>query len=258
MSSGVSDEALQKAEAFIEQEEGAANKLRGALGVALAAAAVAMSVFHLYAAYAIVQAPQLRAIHVGFVLVLSFLLFPIAKQFRHRVMWWDWIAAAVSVATIAYLILGGDEFFDRSVLPTDWDIAFGVALMVLILEAMRRTNGWVMPIVTLAFLAYAFLGPWLPEPWTHKGYELGRVVGHMYMTLEGVFGPAVDVSSSLIVLFTIYGAFLQYSGAGKFFIDFSFAAMGGKPTGAGRTVVDRKSTRLNSSHHRLSRMPSSA
>jgi hypothetical protein len=77
----------------------------------------------------------------------------------------------------------------------------------------------------------------LPAPWTHKGYEVGRLVGHMYMTLEGIYGVAIDVSSSLIILFTIFGAFLQYSGAGKFYIDFSFSAMGGKPTGAGRTVV---------------------
>ena len=81
------------------------------------------------------------------------------------------------------------------------------------------------------------VGPYLPPPWTHRGYDIGRLVGHMYMTLEGIFGVAIDVSSSLIILFTIFGAFLQYSGAGKFFIDFSFAAMGGKPTGAGRTVV---------------------
>jgi TRAP transporter 4TM/12TM fusion protein len=77
----------------------------------------------------------------------------------------------------------------------------------------------------------------LPAPWTHKGYEVGRLVGVMYMTLEGIYGVAVDVSSSLIILFTIFGAFLQHSGAGKFYIDFSFSAMGGKPTGAGRTVV---------------------
>ena len=64
-----------------------------------------------------------------------------------------------------------------------------------------------------------------------------RLVGHMFMTLEGIFGVAVDVSSSLIILFTIYGAFLQHSGAGKFFIDFSLALMGGKPNSAGRTVV---------------------
>ena len=109
--------------------------------------------------------------------------------------------------------------------------------MLLVLEGMRRANGWVMPIITLMFLAYAMAGPWLPAPWTHKGYELGRIVGHMYMTLEGIFGAAIDVSSTLIILFTIFGAVLQYSNAGKFFIDFSFSAMGGKPTGAGRTVV---------------------
>jgi TRAP transporter 4TM/12TM fusion protein len=94
-----------------------------------------------------------------------------------------------------------------------------------------------MPAVCLAFLAYTMAGPYLPPPWTHRGYDISRLTGHMYMTLEGIFGVAVDVSSSLIILFTIYGAFLQYSGAGKFFIDFSFAAMGGKHTGAGRTIV---------------------
>ena len=108
-----------------------------------------------------------------------------------------------------------------------------MVLIVLILEAMRRTSGWVMPVVSLAFLAYALLGQWLPAPWTHKGYDLGRLVGHMYMTLEGIFGVAIDVSSSLIVLFTIYGAFLQYSGAGRFFLDFSFAAWAGSPRGPG-------------------------
>src|SRR3569832_1367788 len=105
------------------------------------------------------------------------------------------------------------------------------------MEAMRRTNGWIMPVITSAFIAYALFGPYLPAPWTHKGYEIDRLVGVMYQTLEGIFGSAVDVSSSLIILFTIFGAFLQYSHAGKFYIDFSFSAMGGKPTGAGRTVV---------------------
>jgi TRAP transporter 4TM/12TM fusion protein len=152
-------------------------------------------------------------------------------------MWWDWLAAALSVAIVVYLVQGGDDFTDRNTSPEPWDIAFGVALIVLVLEAMRRTSGLVMPLVTLAFVAYALAGPWLPAPWTHKGYEVGRLVGVMYMTLEGIYGVAIDVSSSLIILFAIFGAFLQYSGAGKFYIDFSFAAMGGKPTGAGRTVV---------------------
>ncbi|MBL8288980.1 MAG: TRAP transporter fused permease subunit [Rubrivivax sp.] len=231
------DDALRRAEEFVEAEEGAANKLTGALGLFVLAAAVAMSAFHLYTAYAIVPTQTLRPVHVAFVLALGMLVYPAAQRFRHRVMWWDWLAAALAVAVVVYLIAGGDDFTDRNTAPEAWDIAFGVALIVLVLEAMRRTSGLVMPVITLAFIAYALVGPWLPAPWTHKGYEVGRLVGVMYMTLEGIYGVAVDVSSSLIILFTIYGAFLQHSGAGKFFIDFSFAAMGGKPTGAGRTVV---------------------
>ena len=233
----VSDEALRKAEAYIEEEEGAANKLGGALGWFVLFVAVGMSVFHLYTAYGIVATQTLRPIHVAFVLSLSFLLFPVARRFRHRIMWWDWIAALLSIAVVVYLLQGGDDFTDRNTSPAPWDIFFGVALIVLVMEVMRRTNGWIMPAITAAFIAYALFGPYLPQPWTHKGYEVGRLIGHMYMTLEGVYGVAVDVSSSLIILFTIFGAFLQYSGAGKFYIDFSFAAMGGKPTGAGRTVV---------------------
>jgi TRAP transporter 4TM/12TM fusion protein len=237
LSTDIDAAALQKAEEYIEQEEGAANKFRGALAVFITLAAVVMSAFHLYTAYAIVPTQTLRPVHVAFVLFLCFLVFPIGPRFRHRVMWWDWIAALLAVASIAYAVLGGDDFTDRNTSPLPWDIFFGVALILLILEAMRRTAGWIMPVICLAFLAYALFGPYLPAPWTHKGYDVGRLVGVMYMTLEGIFGSAIDVSSSLIILFTIFGAFLQYSGAGKFYLDFSFSAMGGKPTGAGRTVV---------------------
>src|SRR5258708_132577 len=233
----ISDEALKRAEEMIEREEGVQNKLTGLLAGFVTTVAVVMSLFHLYTAYAIVRPEHLRAIHVAFVLFLTFLIFPVAKRFRHRVMWWDWLLAAVGVATTVYLIAGGDDFFDRSILPNDWDIAFGVALVLLILEAMRRTTGWILPFITVCFLLYAFFGEILPAPWTHKDYEIPRLVGHMYMTLEGIFGTAINVSSTLIILFTIYGAFLQFSGAGKFYIDFSFAAMGGKPTSAGRTVT---------------------
>ena len=233
----ISAEALARAEEMIEREEGVHNKLTGWLAALVTAVAVVMSLFHLYTAYAIVRPEHLRAIHVAFVLFLSFLIFPVAKRFRHRVMWWDWLLAIAGVATTVYLIAGGDDFFDRSIVPNDWDIVFGVALTLLILEAMRRTTGWILPFITTCFLLYAFFGEYLPAPWTHKGYEIPRLVGHMYMTLEGIFGTAIAVSSTLIILFTIYGAFLQFSGAGKFYIDFSFAAMGGKPTSAGRTVT---------------------
>ena len=233
----ISDAALKKAEEYIEEEEGAANKLSGRLAAFVTLTAVAMSAFHLYTAYGILATQTLRPVHVAWVLFLGFLVFPGAQRYRHRIMWWDWILALLSVAVAVYLIQGGDDFTDRNTSPNGWDIFFGVALILMVMEVMRRTNGWIMPAITTAFLLYALFGAYLPHPWTHKGYEIGRLVGHMYMTLEGIYGVAVDVSSSLIILFTIFGAFLQYSGAGKFYIDFSFSAMGGKPTGAGRTVV---------------------
>jgi TRAP transporter 4TM/12TM fusion protein len=234
---GISQQALARAEEMIEREEGVHNRHQGWLAALVSAVAVVMSLFHLYAAYGIVRPEHMRAAHVAFVLFLSFLIFPLARRYRDRVMAWDWLLALAGIATCAYLVLGGDEFFDRSILPNDWDVAFGVVLSLLILEAMRRTSGWIMPFITVCFLLYAFFGAYLPAPWTHKGYELPRLVGHMYMTLEGIYGTAISVSSTLIILFTIYGAFLQFSGAGKFYIDFSFSAMGGKPTSAGRTVT---------------------
>ena len=193
-----------------------------------------MSLFHLYAAVDIVPAQVLRPVHVGWMLLLVFLLFPIAPRFRNRLMWWDVVGAALGVATIAYLLAGGDDFWDRNTLPDGSDVFFGVAFVLLVLEAVRRTSGWIMLFVICLFLAYAFVGPWLPGQWAHRGYDVSSMSGFMYQTLEGIFGTAVDVSSSLIILFTIYGAFLQHSGAGKFYPRLELCGDGRKPhSGAG-------------------------
>lgn len=233
----IDEESLKKAEQFIEAEEGATHRFKGWWGIVLGLVAVAMSLYHLYAAYGIVTTTTLRYVHVGFMLFLVFALFPATRGRRNRFSWIDLALGLLGVATVAYAILGGDDFQDRSTMPNQLDLFMGIALVVLVLEAARRSTGWIMPFVCVLFLVYAMVGPHLPAPWTHRGYDLGRLVGTMYMTLEGVFGTAIDVSSSLIILFTIYGAFLQFSGAGKFFVDFSLAAFGGKPTGAGRAIV---------------------
>jgi TRAP transporter 4TM/12TM fusion protein len=233
----ISDEALRKAEAYVEAEEGATNRLSGIAGYIVTGIAVSMTLFQLYAAYDIVPTQPLRYIHVAFVMVLAFLLFPVAVRFRNHIRWFDVLAAAAAVAILGYALWGGEDFTDRATVPDRLDVTLGVIFIVLLLEATRRTTGLIMPIVALLFIAYAMLGPYLPPPWTHRGYDLSRLVGHLFITLEGIFGVAVDVSATLIVMFTIYGAFLQHSGAGKFFIDFSMELMGGKPNSAGRTVV---------------------
>ena len=233
----ISTEALRKAEAYIEADEGATNRLDGWGGRIAMAIAVLMSLFHLYAAYGIVPTQELRYTHVGFVLLLSFLLFPAAARFRNEIKWWDVIIGLVAVGIIGYALWGGEDFTDRATGPDRLDVVLGVVFVVILLEATRRTTGLIMPVVAVCFIAYAMLGPHLPAPWTHRGYGIDRLVGHLFITLEGIFGVAVDVSATLIVLFTIYGAFLAQSGAGKFFIDFSLAMMRGKPNAAGRTVV---------------------
>jgi TRAP transporter 4TM/12TM fusion protein len=233
----ISEEALQEAEKYIEEEEGPSRRLTGRMDIFITIVAVGMSLIHLYAAAGIIMTQVLRGIHVMFVLFLSFLVFPSVKRFKHRIMWYDFFLAVLAIAPIVYMLVDFETFIYRSVIPNFWDQFFGIILILLILETTRRTTGWIMPAIVIAFLVYTFIGPQLPKPWTHRTYDVGRVVGHMYMTLEGIFGVPIDVSSTFIILFTIWGAFLEFSGAGKFFIDFSFAAMGGKPTSAGRTVT---------------------
>jgi TRAP transporter 4TM/12TM fusion protein len=233
----ISEEALKEAEKYIEEEEGPSRRLTGRMDVFITVVAVVMSLVHLYAAIGIIMTQVLRGIHVMLVLFLSFLVFPSFKRFKNRIIWYDFLLALLSIVPIVYMLVDFDQFIYRSVIPDFWDKLLGIILILLILEATRRTTGLIMPGIVLAFLVYAFIGPMLPPPWTHRGYDIDRVVGHMYMTLEGIFGVPIDVSSTFIILFTIWGAFLEFSGAGRFFIDFSLAAMGGKPTSAGRTVT---------------------
>ncbi|MCC7016125.1 MAG: TRAP transporter fused permease subunit [Rhodospirillales bacterium] len=231
------EDVQHKIEEYIEAEEGAFNRYKGFMAILLTALAVGSTLFHLYTAVGIVSPNVLRPVHVGIVLTLTFLAFPVVKRLRNRLPWWDIPLVVAAIAVIAYAVIGGDEFGDRTTLPNQWDLIAGTIFIILVLEGVRRSSGVVMTVICVLFLAYALAGPYLPPPWTHRGYEVDRLVGHLYMTLEGIFGVAVDVSSSLIILFTIYGAFLQQSGAGKFFIDFSFSATGGKAASAGRAVV---------------------
>src|SRR5262249_2143903 len=190
----VSQEQLQQAEAYVEAEEGVVNRLFGWAGRLVTSIAVAMSLFHLYAAIAgawpftdflIIATQPLRYAHVAFVLMLSFLLFPLSARFRDRIRWWDIAAGIMGAAILVYAIEGGEEFTDRATMPTELDVVLGVIFIILLLEATRRTTGWIVPFVALSFIAYAMAGPYLPPPWTHRGYDISQLVGHLFITLEG-------------------------------------------------------------------------
>lgn len=241
----LNDEERRKIEELVEQEEGGIHKFVGWWGWILTFIAFCMTIFHLYAAASTVDTQSLREIHVAFALSLVFLLFPAVKSWRDRVAPWDIAAAGLVIVVIWYMMTGGswtsladsDDFLDRYVSPTPMDLVIGGILILLVLESTRRATGWIMPILSLMFFAYALWGNYLPSPWKHKGYPLSDMIAEEYMTLNGIFGSAIDVSATLIVLFTIFGAILQASGAGRFFIDFSLRAMKGQPNAAGRAVV---------------------
>ena len=150
MTQAAIDTATQeKLDAFIKQEEGDSNNYKGLLAKFIVLVAVGMSLFHLYAAYYIVPTHQLRVVHVGLVLFLVFLSFPISNRFKNRLMWWDVIFSLLAVYISYYVLSGGDDFTDRNTAPDPKDVYFGIALILLILEGVRRTNGMILVGVTV-------------------------------------------------------------------------------------------------------------
>ena len=149
----------------------------------------------------------------------------------------DWALAAAALVPLGYIALEWQTFFRRAVRPTDLDLVMGTILVVLLFEAARRTVGWVVPGIVAAFLLYSYLGPLLPDPFTTNSYAWPRLVGHNVMGTQGIFGIPLEVAATYIILFTIYSAVLEFSGATRFFLDLSFAAFGQSRAGPGRTVT---------------------
>jgi TRAP transporter 4TM/12TM fusion protein len=161
------------------------------------------------------------------------------KDERDSPAFLDWVAAAVALVAFLYPVITFEEFIRHAVRPTGTDLALGILVVLLVLEAARRTVGWILPAVCVGFVAYAFWGDLIPAGYLlgHRGYDLERLIGQTFIGTEGIFGVPTAVAASYIVLFTIYGAVLEYSGVGKYFIDVSFAAFGTSRTAPGRTVT---------------------
>lgn len=160
----------------------------------------------------------------------------------------DWALAAVALVVCIYpvqpLVLGDggggfNAFLDRQGSLGAVDVAMGTLLMLLIIEAARRTTGLVLPLVCVAFFAFAYYGGFLPVSWSisHAGMNFGDIINGFYNDASGFFGIPLDVCATYIVLFTIYGAVLEATGASRFFIDISFAAFRKSSSAPGRTVA---------------------
>ena len=198
-----------------------------------------LSLYALYWTQATITTQVYRASFLLLVLALTFISYPMRRADRSRVPWYDAALIGLAAASLIFLILNFREALQRVTQPTPAELLMGGVLILLVLEATRRTTGWALTLVAVCFLAYAFLGPYVPEPFDHRGISLQRLIGTNYLTNQGIFGVPLDVAATFIVLFTIYGAVLEYSGAGTFFIDWSFAALGKSNSGSGpgRTVT---------------------
>ncbi len=170
---------------------------------------------------------------------LLFVFYPVFTRDPRSVTIIDYALMAVSALALVFLILNFADAQQRIVNPTNVEIVLGFLLIIMCLEATRRTTGNSLPLITLGFFLYALFGNLIEGYFGHRGYRLDRIIGQNYLTLEGLFGVPLDVAATFIVLFTIYGAVLEYSGAGKFFLDWAFAALGksNNGSGPGRTVT---------------------
>jgi TRAP transporter 4TM/12TM fusion protein len=226
------------------------------------ALAIGLSLYALYWVLFIVQPQVYRTSFLLVALVLTFLRVPSGRRSaaasqnapaaagerpdagsRSGITALDWILVAATVVALSWPLFDFARFVYRAADPLPVDVVLGAVTVLLVLEAARRSVGWILPTTAAAFLVYAVVGPWFDHIGlpllAHRGYPIDRLIGTLYITLEGLFGVPLDVTATYIILFTIYGAVLEQSGAGTFFINWALAVMGKSRSGAapGRTVT---------------------
>lgn len=212
---------------------------KGIMAKIVSAIAITFSVFQLYTAtFGVLDAQLQRAVHLGFGLALVYLLYPSRKSWsRTRVHPLDVVLAILGAASPAYIVLEYKELVLRSGTVTTPDLVIGLLGILLVVEATRRVVGIPMVTVVLCFIAYAFAGPYMPGVLAHRGLTLSQLVSHLYFTTEGIFGIPLGVSSTFIFLFILFGAYLESTGLGKFFIDLANSIAGWASGGPAKVAV---------------------
>lgn len=220
--------------------EAGTRKLKGMFGWIAFIGLLAFSLFQLYTGlFGQLTAQLQRTIHLGFALALIFLLFPARKKNlkKNKVAWYDILLALIAVAVGAYWPLMIDELVMRVGRLTDLDFYIGLAAILLVLEATRRTVGLPITIIATIFLGYALYGPYMPGFLAHRGLDLTRLVQTMFYTTEGILGTPLGVSSTFIFLFLLFGSFLVKTGVGQYFNDLAVAIAGRRIGGPAKVAI---------------------
>ncbi len=200
---------------------------------------VVLALFQLYTAvFGVLPGPTQRSIHWLFLAVLILVTRPLGGEKRGKLLAAvDLIIVAVTVAVNLYIPLNYEAILERAGLVTTSDMVLGVLAVLVVLEACRRELGWPLTIMATVFLAYPFIGPYLPGLLGHRGYDVERVAAQLHLGTDGIFGSALAVSATFIYLFMLLGTVLDQTGAGKFFVDIAFALTGRVPGGPAQAAV---------------------
>lgn len=196
-------------------------------------------IFQLYATLSgAITAQVLRATHLAFVQLLAFLLFPPTKNSpRNTLPWYDIVLGLIGMACWLYIVVNFDSLVRRSGNNTPLDVAVGIVGILVLFESCRRIVGLPIMIIAGSFIVFAFAGKYLPGFLHHRGYSLQRVVCHLFYNTEGIMGTPIGACSTFIFLFILFGALLEKTGIGHFFIDVCNALAGGASGGPAKVAV---------------------
>jgi TRAP transporter 4TM/12TM fusion protein len=200
--------------------------------------AVAFSAFQLYtAAYGTLPSQIVRAMHVGFLLLLGFALLANLRATTFAGKAWFWLLGILGFMTGLYNWSEYTELIQRSGFLTNLDLVVGVVLIVLVFEGARRLMGLPLAIIAGVFLAYCFFGNYLPPPFIHRGYDFAQIVENFAFGTEGIYGTPVYVSAAYIFIFVVFAAFLERAGMIALFNDVALGLVGGWRGGPAQVCV---------------------
>ena len=222
------DEKVKKGIQIAEEAETGTRILEGNPRRFIRWFAISMSVFHLYTGFfGELPGYQQLSVHLSFAMVLCFLCFPFSSRSpRKRLSIPDIILAVMGGAAAIYSFANYEHWINAQGDAAWYDIWTGGLLLVLILEATRRSVSPMLPVITLVFLFYGYFGPYIPGELAHRGFRVSRIIDHVYMSGEGLWSVPLRVSSTFVFLFVLFGALMDKTGAGEYLINLSFATMG--------------------------------
>lgn len=207
-------------------------------GVIISVILICFSIFQLYSTWHVIPSTHMRPIHLAVVVSMAFILYPAPKKMKkkNKLPWYDLVLALISLAVFLYPAVAFNSMINQFGY-TQMQIIIGFAAIVLLMEACRRVVGLPIVIISLCFIAIGLFGRSMPGFLANRGFTLNKLIQHLFYTQEGVFGTPVGASSTFIFLFILFGAFLEKTGVGEFFIDLSNAICGDKRGGPAKVAV---------------------